>query len=331
MSLLCLRTGEQSLPMSTPDSPWPAVKSPADWDRVRGDDARLADGVAAILARHGVEPSVERFKTGSLPVYAVGTSNVLKLFPPHEADFQQTEAAALAAVHGRISIPTPEVVAADTLDEWPYILMTRCVGRPVREVWSTLDRPTRVRLMRTFGAAMSELHGLTGLPAILHIDWPRFIDNQRATAVARQRERGLASRWLTQIDGFLDRVAIPRVPEMRVLLHTELMQEHLLVASSGAGWRWTGLIDFEPSMVGDPGYELASVGLFVTEGDRELFAAVLEAYGRQPLRGSALAERCLAYALLHRYSHLGWYIDRLRPPSAVDRLEGLAEAWFFSP
>ncbi len=116
--------------------------------------------------------------------------------------------------------------------------------------------------------------------------------------------------------------------EPRVCLHTEVMLEHVLVDSAAGQWRCTGLIDFEPAMVGAAGYEWASVGLFVTEGDGSSFTQVLDAYGYEGPRGSVLARRCLAYALLHRYSNLPWYLRRLRPDPAIDTLEDLADEWF---
>lgn len=109
----------------------------------------------------------------------------------------------------------------------------------------------------------------------------------------------------------------------RVLLHTEVMREHLLAERTNDGWVLTGLVDFEPAMIGAPGYELASIGVFVTCGDSALRAAFTEGYGDQ-----IDALEVMAYALLHRYSNLRWYLERVPPPSDVLGLEALAH-WFF--
>ena len=298
----------------------------AEWTRVRKDETVLRPIVDAIGRRHGVVAVPERFPTGSVPVYALGSDHVLKLFGPHEQSFQRTEAVALAAVEGRLAIPTPRLVAADRLDGWPYVLMGRIEGAPLRQAWPRVPATERLRLVRQIGRAVADLHALPP-PDALRLDWAAFIAEQTKTAQARQAARGLAPRWRAQIPAFLADVNIPAAePARPVLLHTEVMLEHVLVRPAGNGWEATGLIDFEPAMVGDPGYELASVGLFVSEGEPELLTAFLEAYGGFS-SGSRFARRCLGFALLHRYSHLGWYLDRLPPPS-TDTLESAAERWF---
>ena len=305
------------------------------WDAVRDDDRRLGDGVAAILARHGL-PKVpcDRFSTGSLPVYAVGDRAVLKLFPPHEAEFQQTEAAALAHVEGRLSIPTPRLIAMDVFDGWPYVLMSRCAGTPMRDAWSEIGPDARRTLMAAVGQGMADLHALDLPEPTVTLSpslgsWSTYLAEQARTATERQRSRGLGAPWLPRIEPFVSAVDFGPAPgEPLVLLHTEWMREHVLVEQIGDDWRATGLIDFEPAMRGPAGYELASVGLFVTEGDPALFGAVLSAYGRESRRGEALARRCLGYALIHRYCNLPWFLERNPPPPGVSTLEGLAMHWF---
>ncbi|MBN8510571.1 MAG: phosphotransferase, partial [Burkholderiales bacterium] len=157
--------------------------------------------------------------------------------------------------------------------------------------------------------------------------WPDFIARQRAEAVARHRARGLDAAWLDRIEPFLARWA-PEAGGRTVLLHTEVMREHLLVERDTAGWRCSGLIDFEPAMPGAPDYEFASVGLFVSGGERRLLHRLLRAYGHPGLdRDTSLPMRLLALALLHRYGHLRWYLQRLPVPGA-GTLEALAERWF---
>ena len=158
-------------------------------------------------------------------------------------------------------------------------------------------------------------------------DWPRFIGDQTARCVASQTAHGLASMWLEQIPRFLARNTLPR-PTREALLHTEIMRAHLFAKRGPSGWTLSGLIDFEPAMVGAPEYEFAAVGLFLTCGDGPALRALLLAYGYEPSDlGAALQRRFLAYALLHRYSNLRWYLER-RPPPAATTLDDLAAAWW---
>src|SRR5437867_1246774 len=121
---------------------------------------------------------------------------------------------------------------------------------------------------------------------------------------------------MTRLRGEILSSAWFRVPLLaRSLLHTEIMREHLLVEETRDGFRLSGLFDFEPAMVGAPEYELASVGVFFSAGDPTLLRTLLLAYGLgEDELSPNLSRRALAYALLHRYSNLSWYLTRVPPP-----------------
>ena len=138
-------------------------------------------------------------------------------------------------------------------------------------------------------------------------------------AVQQQREHGLAEGWSEQIPAFLDSFTLRCGPE-RTLLHTEFMRQHLVIDPRNR--KLTGLLDFEPAMIGDPVYDFVAVGLFVTRADPRLMTRFTEAYGRE------FAPRTvMAYTLLHVYSDLPWYLREL-PASPEATLESLAGAWF---
>lgn len=104
-----------------------------------------------------------------------------------------------------------------------------------------------------------------------------------------------------------------------------MMREHLLALNG----HLSGLFDFEPAMRGPAEYEFASVGVFVTRGDRGLFRRLLLAYGYSGSDlGPDFCRRILGHALLHRYSRLRWYLERVPPPPGTSTLEELALAWF---
>lgn len=304
---------------------FPAAPDDAGWDALLADDRALAPGIEAILARHGLaHESVRRYDSGSLPVYAVGEVRALKLFPPDEAEHAAIEARVLAAVQGVLPLPTPRLFAADALDRWPYLLMSQLRGPRLVDAWPSLSAAERDRAADDLGAAIAALHAIDTRPlADLPPRWDEFLAAQRASAVQRQRERRLTPQWLERIDEFLARWMPPPDPR-RVLLHTEIMREHLTFE----GDRLAGLFDFEPAMIGAPDYDFASVGLFVSCGDARFLRRTLRAYG---FAGAALDEalacRFMAYALLHRYSNLRWYLERLPVPGATT-LEQLAAHWW---
>ena len=312
----------------------PQAGTSEGWDALLADDDALRAGVLAIAKRHGIALPVagpRRYDSGSLPVYALSADAVLKLYPPEDAEHAVVEARVLAFVDGRLTIATPRVLATGAQDGWRYLLMSRLRGRRLVEAWPDLEVRDRERIARQTGAALASLHALDAAPlAGLEPEWDAFAARQRASAVERQRSRGLAPQWLQRIEPFLA-AWLPGPPARRVLLHTEVMREHLMVAPapSGSGFELSGLIDFEPAMVGDPDYEFASVGLFVSCGDARMLRSLLLACGHDAARldGDALACRLMAHALLHRYSNLPWYLDRL-PVAGATTLEDLAGAWW---
>jgi hygromycin-B 7''-O-kinase len=290
----------------------------------------LLPRVAALAQRHGLgDLPALRYDSGSLPVFALGTQHVIKLYPPRDRDHAQVEARVLAFVDGRLPVPTPQVVAAGEWDDGSYLLMTQLRGHRLADVWAQLAAGERDRLCQRIGESVAVLHALDSRPLtdLPPPHWAQFIPVQRREAVARQRRHGLAEAWLEQIEPFLQRWAGP-VDAEQVLLHTEIMREHLLVEPAVTGWRLSGLFDFEPAMRGAREYEFASIGLFVSGGDGRALHCILRAYGyAETALDSALQNRLMAMALLHRYSKLPWYLQRLPLPGA-QRLEQLAAHWW---
>jgi hygromycin-B 7''-O-kinase len=294
------------------------------------DDGRLRRGAAEICARHGLSAAVpRRFEDGSLPVYAVGETRVLKLYPAFDLPAHRVETLVLETLAGRLPLPTPRVEASGSVDGWGYLLMERLRGVSLAAAWPEIPHPDRLCLAAALGEGLAALHAVRD-PRLesLRGDWPAFLAAQRLGCVERQRARGLEARWLEQIPRFLDATAPgERAPDS--LLHTEVMREHLLVERGPNGWALTGLFDFEPAMLGAPEYEFAAVGLFVSCGDAALLRRVLLSYGfHESELNESLSRRLLGYALLHRYSNLPWYLKRLPPPESVRTLEALASTWW---
>src|SRR5512144_1114481 len=106
-----------------------------------GDDsAAVADAIRCELSL-GV--GLRRFASGSVPVFAVGDEHVVKLFPPAERSFFNTEVAALTRIDGRLSIPTPRPIATGERGQWSYVVMTRLSGCPLAEAWDTIETRDR--------------------------------------------------------------------------------------------------------------------------------------------------------------------------------------------
>jgi hygromycin-B 7''-O-kinase len=303
-------------------SPWPDADDEEDYDLVAKDEDALRPGLTSLLGALGLTAGPQRYPTGSLPVYAVG-DHVLKLFPPVYAEELPVEAAVLRAVQGRLPIPTPGVHDAGEHHGWGYVLMDRLDGRPLTEAWDTLA--DRDRAADRLGESLAALHAVPA-PDVADWwpeDWDSFVAEQRAGCAGRHRALGLPEEWAAQIPAYLERADLAGGEP--VLLHTEVMRRHLL---AGADGELSGLFDFEPAMRGAREYEFAAVGAFVAEGDARFLGRMLRAYGYRDAELDAdLRRRLLAWLLLHYYSNLPAYLQRLPAPDEPT-LESLADRWF---
>jgi len=296
-------------------------------DLSRGDP-RVAAGAGALCRELGLG-SPKLFEAGSLPVFAAGDDHVVKLYPPcfsHECGHEKS---VLSKLHGALPLATPRVVASGEADGWRYLVMGRIPGVPLDAVWSSLSPPERVRLAGQLGRFLGALHAVdaSDLPHAL-VDWPRFMREQAERCVDVQRRHSLAPLWLEQIPSFLASSDLAPV-KRPVLLHTEIMRAHVLAVRDAAGWSLSGVIDYEPAMVGAAEYEFASVGVFLTCGSGPALRALLLAYGYgESELGLPLQRRLLAYTLLHRYSNLRWYLERMPDRDGISTLDALAGRWW---
>jgi len=288
------------------------------------DEAAVRPGVDTLCRHLGVDAAaLRRFPAGSRPVYCAGEL-VLKLYPQADGNASAVEASVLSAIDGALPVAAPQVHACGDWDGWTYVLMSRLPGVPLDVAWPGVPAHDRDALAAQAGELLAALHQVRPPPIpgwFPDMPWPQFAARQRAACEQSQRDLGLAARWADQIPAFLDRVTLP--DEQPVLLHTEVMRQHLLAEPDP--WRLTGLIDFEPAMRGAREYEFAAVGVYFAQGDTGLLRQTLTSYGHGLDAG--LSRRLLAWLLLHRYSCLPRYLERLpRPPEPT--LDALADRWF---
>jgi hygromycin-B 7''-O-kinase len=296
-----------------------------------GEEAPYLGAIAELARRHGLAGAARRYPDGACPVFAVGTEHVVKLFAPEHAGAADHERGVLEHLEGRLAVPTPVVRAAGAIDDWRYLVMSQLPGWTLRSAFPAMPRGDQLAIAAAAGRLVAELHGLAlGPPGAIAArpDWPVILAERAERCVTHQAAHGAPADWLARIPAFLAGFT-PSAARPEALLHTEIMREHLLVDVGPAGWRITGLVDFEPATIGPVEYELASVGLFFAEGDAELLRATLIAYGfTADQLDAGLRRRILAYALLHRESNLAWFLERLPPRPATTTFEQLADEWF---
>jgi hygromycin-B 7''-O-kinase len=311
----------------------PSARTIDEFRLIERSDARVQTGADALWRRLDIGTGdVVLFESGSLPVFGAGREHVLKLFPACHADEAEREQSVLERLDGALPVATPRVVVSGEIDGWRYLVMHRVPGAPLDRVWPSLSPEDRIGLAEQAGRLLAALHVLDARGmSVLRPAWPNFVREQSERCVETQRGRGAPAWCLEQIPGFLETAAL-KVNAPPVLLHTEVMREHLLAEPGPSGWSLSGIIDFEPAMMGAAEYEFAAVGLFLTKGDAPALHALLRAYGwREAGLGLDLQRRFLAYTLLHRYSNLRRYIENRPPPPGTETLDGLAVWWWALP
>lgn len=277
----------------------------------------LLPGARAIAERHGARGELRRIPEGSMPVFAVGTTAILKLFAAPHRRWYEAERAFLGRIHGRLAVPTPEILGAgDEPEGWAYVLMSRLPGVGLDRALPDLPRASQEETMEALGRLVAGLHALA-TDKLPRDEWEGYVQRQAAGCVEVQRSKGLDEVWLTQLPAFLARHR-PRPPHRLAIVHSELGPGHVLHDRGAI----TGVIDFADACVGDPDLELPAVGIFIARGDRALYRRFLAGLGRD-----VAPERVLAYTLLHRYANLAWYLREV-PPRGARTLEELAHAWF---
>jgi hygromycin-B 7''-O-kinase len=283
----------------------PAVRTDEEWRAVVWDEQVIRPAAEDLAGRLGLAGAgLRRYPDGSRPVYAAGDRRVLKLYPTVSGPDGVTEARVLEYLDGKLPVAT------------------QLPGTGLAAAWPAISRAHQERAVSEAGELLAALHGLDPEPlgaVVGPADWAAFLAGQCATAALRQREVELPEVWLSQVEGFLE--SVPLAPgRERVLLHTEVIREHLLV-NPGTG-TLSGLLDFETAMTGDRAYEFAAAGLFVPRGDPRLLSRLLTGYGR-----GFDPRELLAYTLLHRHSNLPQCLAQLpAPPEST--LDSLALTWF---
>jgi len=303
----------------------PTANTREEYEAIWADDSVWLALVQALMARHGLKGSLERYRQGTAVVHRIGDL-VLKVYPLIYAEDAELEAEVLVRLAVSAKVPSPRVVAKGQLEGWPYLLMTRIEGTRVEALWASMDATQRTSLMTELGELTRHLHETpgAGLPRA-DADWMTFRSRCRQRAVQKHMAGGLSaereavlSAYLTELD------PEPEATSAQVLLHTELGPDHLRVDQG----RLSGLLDFGDAREGPPEYDFAPVGIFITRGDREAFRAFLDGYGL-PIarRGPRLVRRLMRHALLHAYGPLPFCLARSPVPDEGS-FDAIAQHWF---
>ncbi len=251
--------------------------------------------IEAIAQRHG-GGIVEQVGEGTVLVARLGTTRMIKLYPPFLRDHFEFEREMLPMLQGRLSVDTPKLLASGTLEGWPYLVMTQLAGEPLTRTWPGMNSAQRRALLHSLGVLAAQVHGLApGRLRMLAPGWDDFIHRQRGQCHARQQRTGLPAHLLEQLPEFIagELPSGPAVPLTGEYTPFNLFTRDGVLAA---------MFDFGDGLVGPREYDWLGPLGFLAAGDARCCAAFMSGYGA--VLDDAVRQRLLRQLLLHRYSHL---------------------------
>ncbi len=308
----------------------PKFQTEAEFNALRCTPEPWLLAIRALCERHDLHGDIHLFDQGSCVLFGIGEHWVIKLYEPAFIEHFHNERNVLLQVHGSLPVPTPQLQAAEMLEGWGYIIMSRLPGQSLNLVWSSLKPSDRARIAEQAGALTAAFHQLPiGDISLFSAPWRDFGAMQREGCAAQHRSHGyLPESTLDAIDALVESIEVEN--HSPVLLHTEITSHNLVADQTPDGhWTLSGLVDFEPSMLGPPEYDLVAPAIFVCRGDGDLLRRTLRAYGyTDSQQDRALQRRLMGYTLLHRYSHLGFFWRQLSEAPLPEGLRELTEGFF---
>ncbi len=270
-----------------------------DFDILHDDATAWRDTITTLAARVAPGLPVQQMGEGTVLVALLGSEQVLKLYPPFLRDHFEFERAALAHLHGELSLPTPALLASGEHQGWPYVLMSQLRGVPLVQRWVALPDHTQAAVLKEIGALTAQVHALpVGNLRELAPPWQEFLQGQRSRCHSRQQRTGLPAHLLAQLERFL---AGPLPPAERdVILTGEYTPMNLMFDEQTA--TLCGMFDFGDGLVGAPPMDWLGPLCFLAAGRRELCQAYFSGLGLT--LDAELRVGLLRLLLLHRYSNL---------------------------
>ncbi len=311
----------------------PEIESYEDYRAIYREANVWLPAMRVICQRHGLDASQLKFvPPGTHVAFEVEGNRYIKLFAPPWRDDFVPERLVLDKLSGRPGPPLPRLVAEGEIEGWPYIIMTAVEGVPLNEIWGSMSMSNRELIASRCGELMAWLHAVPteGLEDI-RVDWAAFVERQIEACIDEIAQAGLAERWTRETAAFFAQLPPLSEPGFQpVLLSADVTDEHILVSLRDGMWDMTGFIDFGDAMLGHSHYEFAAPGCCITRRSPRLQRAMMRAYGYpEDQLETTLADRLMAYTLIHRYINVPELLKMLDLPQSVSLEHIKRDLWSF--
>jgi hygromycin-B 7''-O-kinase len=267
-----------------------------------------------IAHRHGVAVQTASRVVSGRNVVLETDALVVKLVPPFWRHMWSNERDALGHVFGRLSVATPRLRFAGTIDGWGYLVMERVPGISLGwrgEGGSTADRH---RLARLQGRLVREIALIEPKDSISW-DWIAVLGEDRAALADDLID--VPDRLAATAADYVD--AAGDLATGETFLHGDLSSINLLFTAAGD----VALVDWSDASAGPADHEFISPFMHQFRGDRADLEAFWDGYG--PVDDpTATAHRVMARSILKYASLMGRYLSDLPGPMPASWSEAAA-------
>ncbi len=275
----------------------PIINSPEHYRELFKNNSIWEPAIQWICQKHQLNHRVLRSESGSHIVYRAGDFWIKLMAPIYQKEMV-FEVAGLKSVSGRLSVKTPEIIAQDSIQAWPYVILTDVPGVAIKSGWSQMNQIQQHSVLSGMAKTIIELSRCSPDDVIKQrFDWNEFITGQYQNCYIQQTKKKMPEPWLSQVKPFLQNFSLSEfTTENPVFLHCDLSYDHFFIDQG----RLSGIIDLADVQCGHPEYELAAPCVFVFKGDRSSLRLFLNEVGYNHL-DQKFSEKLLAWCLLHRY------------------------------
>ena len=297
-------------------------------------DPERAGRLAAAAGLRGRVDSVARLDGGIISaVFALRIGDrhvVVKLYPDAAQPRMRKEVALYALLASRApGLRVPGVLAADdsrALVPRSYVILMRLAGTSLRSLLPRLTADDLRSVYREVGATLRCLHG---------VELDEYGEIGGGTDARYRTNRAFMSARLEAALGGFERLGGDPVLHRRlgerfesaavlfdacerpVFCHNDGHDANVVVDRSSTGWSFSGLLDFELALAGDPLLDLAKSHYFTANRSEQTLAALVDGYGRLRDDWRAAFD---AYVLFHQLEL--WTL--LASLGVIDRLPAIA-------
>jgi hygromycin-B 7''-O-kinase len=284
----------------------PSVKNIAAFHAWRAGASQWLPVALDIARGHALACTTPHvFTTGTNLVVGLDGPFILKIFPPLLRAQFISERTSLSRLHGRLTVPIPEIVCEGERDLWPYLVITRLPGVLGTQAWPALPEDQRERVLGHLGETIAEVQRVP--PGdLLGIEprWEALMRGQIEGCRARHQCLGLPQKFLDGLDDLLRDVAelIP-MNAPPVILTGEYIPQNFLLGCQNGEWRLSGLFDFGDVLTGWGEYDLLGPSAFMSAGMPRRVRSLFQGFGYSKADiDFTMKRRLMALLMLHRAS-----------------------------